>query len=59
VKCKLPINVRHFVVIFIICQREKVNNMNNKNTLTFMKVEERIEVDSLEENWVFTTSFCH
>ncbi len=33
------------IVIFVIYQREKVNYMNNKNALTFMKVEEGIEVD--------------
>jgi hypothetical protein len=44
-KCKLPISVRFPKVIFVIYQREKVNNMSNKNALTFMKVEEGIEAD--------------
>jgi hypothetical protein len=57
VKCKLLINVKYFVIIFVIYQREKVNHMNNKNTLTFMKVKDEIEVKSLEENWVFITGF--
>ncbi len=56
-KCKLLINVKYFVIIFVIYQREKVNHMNNKNTLTFMKVKDEIEVKSLEENWVFITGF--
>ncbi len=43
-KCKLPINVKYHVIIFVIYQREKVNYMSNKNALTFMKVEEGIEV---------------
>jgi hypothetical protein len=29
----------------VIYQREKVNYMSNKNALTFMKIEEEIEVD--------------
>jgi len=33
------------IVIFVIYQREKVNYMNNKNALTFMKVEKGIDVD--------------
>jgi hypothetical protein len=43
-KCKLPINVKYHVIIFVIYQREKVNYLSNKNALTFMKVEEGIEV---------------
>jgi hypothetical protein len=32
-------------MIYVIYQREKVNYMNNKNALTFMKVKEGIKVD--------------
>lgn len=35
----------YHAVLFVIYQREKVNYMNNKNTLTFIKVEDGIEVD--------------
>jgi hypothetical protein len=32
-------------MIYVIYQREMVNYMNNKNALTFMKVNEGIKVD--------------
>ncbi len=41
----MPINIRYLVVIFVIYYGQKVNYMSNKNALTFMKVEEGIEVD--------------
>jgi hypothetical protein len=41
-KCKLPINVKYPEVSSVIYQRGKVNNMNKKNALTFMKVEKGI-----------------
>jgi hypothetical protein len=44
-KCKIPISIRYSIVIYVIYQRKKVNYMSNKNALTFMKVEEEIEVD--------------
>jgi hypothetical protein len=44
-KCKMLINIKYPTVIFVVCQRKKVNYMNNKNALTLMKVEEGIEVD--------------
>ncbi len=43
-KCKMPINIRYPYVIFVLYQREKVHYVNNKNALTFMKVEKGIEV---------------
>jgi hypothetical protein len=44
-KCKIPINIIYSTVIYVIYQeKKKVNYMNNKNALTFMKVEEEIEV---------------
>ncbi len=44
-KCKIPINIKYSTFISVIYQREKVNCTSNKNALTFMKVEEEIEVD--------------
>jgi hypothetical protein len=38
-------NIRCLVVIYVVYQREKVQYMSNMNALTFMKVEEGIEVD--------------
>jgi hypothetical protein len=43
-KCKMPINIKYSYVISMVYQREKVHYMNNKNALTFMKVEKGIEV---------------
>jgi len=43
--CKMLINIRYPTVISMVYQREKVNYMNNMNALTFMKVEEGLEVD--------------
>jgi hypothetical protein len=42
--CKMLINIRYPTIIFMVYQREKVNYMNNKNALTFMAVEEGLEV---------------
>jgi hypothetical protein len=39
------VNVRYHAIILVIYQKEKVNYMSNKNALTFMKVEDEIEVD--------------
>jgi hypothetical protein len=39
-KCKIPINIRYLIDIFVVYQREKVNYMSNRNALTFMRVEE-------------------
>jgi len=44
-KCKMPINNRYPIIIFVVYQREKVNYTNIRNTLSFMKVEERFRVD--------------
>jgi hypothetical protein len=41
----MPINIRYPTIIYVVYQREKVNHMNNRNTLSFMKVEERLHVD--------------
>jgi len=41
----MPINIRYPIIIFVVYQREKVNYMNIRNTLSFMKVEERFRVD--------------
>jgi hypothetical protein len=41
----MPINIRYPTIIYVVYQREKVNYMNNRNTLSFMKVEERLHVD--------------
>jgi hypothetical protein len=38
-------NIRCLVVIYVVYQREKVQYMSNMNALTFMNVEEGIEVD--------------
>jgi hypothetical protein len=32
-------------MIYVIYQREKVNYMNNKNAMTFMKIKEGIKVN--------------
>jgi hypothetical protein len=44
-KCKMPINITYPTIIYVVYQRAKVNYMNNRNALTFMKVEEGLEVD--------------
>jgi hypothetical protein len=41
----MPINIGYQIIIYVVYQREKVNYMNNRNTLSFMKVEERLHVD--------------
>jgi hypothetical protein len=41
----MPISTRCPIVIYAVYQREKVKYMSNMNALTFMKVEEGIEVD--------------
>jgi hypothetical protein len=38
-------NIKYSTMIYVVYQKEKVNYMSNKNAFTFMKVEERIEVD--------------
>jgi hypothetical protein len=42
-KRKMSYNIKYPIVIFAGYQKEKVNYMNNRNALTFMKVEEGIE----------------
>ncbi len=44
-KCKLPITFKYPAIISVIYQNVKVNYMNNKNALTFMKVEDGVKVD--------------
>jgi hypothetical protein len=41
----MPINIRYPTIIYVVYQREKVNYMNIRNTLSFTKVEERLHVD--------------
>jgi hypothetical protein len=44
-KCKISFNIRYPIVIYVVSKREKMNYMCNMNALTFMKVQEDIEVD--------------
>ncbi len=44
-KSKMPFNIRYPTMIFVVYYTKKVNYMSNMNAFTFMKVEERIEVD--------------
>ncbi len=44
-KCKMLINIGYPTIIYVVYQGEKVNYMNNRNRLSFMKVEERLHVD--------------
>ncbi len=41
----MSINIRYPTIISMVYQKEKVNYMNKRNALTFMKVEEGLEVD--------------
>jgi hypothetical protein len=41
----MPINIGYSTIIYVVYRREKVNYMNNMNTLSIMKVEERLRVD--------------
>jgi hypothetical protein len=44
-KSALQITFKYFTIISVIYPKVKVNYMNNKNALTFMKVEDGIKVD--------------
>lgn len=39
------INIIYLVVIYVVYQKEKVNDMSNKNALAFMNLDEGLEVD--------------
>jgi hypothetical protein len=41
----MPINIRYPIIMYVVYQSEKVNYMSNKSALTFMKVEDGLEVD--------------
>jgi hypothetical protein len=44
-KCKMPIKIIYPTILYVVYQREKVNHTNNRNTLPFMKVKEKLHVD--------------